>query len=145
MIRPVVMGKTSANTSRRGALADLTGSASGDGVLNNRELSQFRELVASAISSEGLFQAAAILSASVATLNSGAHTSRATVVQRLSRLFAQEMVRVGEQFSNAVRRQRIIISADGSDAVDEHEARAVNGTGSRFFACRNRELKAIAR
>ena len=42
-------------------------------------------------------------------------------------LLAQEMIRVGEDFRHAVGSQRIVVTADGSAAIDQDETRAVHG------------------
>src|ERR1044072_9419903 len=55
------------------------------------------------------------------------------------------MVRVSEQLRNAVRRQRVVITADRPTPVNEHESRAMDGTRTGFFFASDRQLKSVAR
>src|SRR5205085_9048182 len=63
----------------------------------------------------------------------------------LLRLLAEQMVRIGEQFGDAIRRKRIVVTTDRPAAIDQHKARAVNRTAVRFLALGEPELESITR
>jgi len=63
--------------------------------------------------------------------------------RKLLRLFAQEVICIGEQLRYAIGCQSVVITADSSATIDQDKAGAMDWTALRRLPIREAKLKAI--